>query len=231
MEYEIRQVNPSSNGKTIVEESKVRRQVSGCHKKFFLSPIFTPSPFVCYLFPRRTWQCIWTNYMRRNRNIFILNLTNFFLRVGVPGRIWWSLFVHPRLKHYFPATLFFWEVFQWLGQIRQGRSGAGRCQSMQPAANFYHLCHLFYYTFFISLWVQISVTHWLYVSFHNVNINLFGCNSTEPESNLEIWAPKLVVRYICRLQGRQVYLRGNIASGAYPVNTDGPVGAGHSKTQ
>ena len=136
----------------------------------------------------------------------------------------------PRLKHYFPTTLFFWEVFQWLGQIRQGRSGAGRCQSMQPAANFYHLCHLFYFTFFSSL----SFSLWVHISymFHFIMLTSISLDATaEPESNLEIWAPKLVVRYICRLQGRQVYLRGNIASGAYPVNTDGPVGAGHSKTQ
>ena len=65
----------------------------------------------------------------------------------------------------------------------------------------------------------------------SISLDATALTRTEPESNLEIWAPKLLVRYICRLQGRQVYLRGNIASGAYPVNTDGPVGAGHSKTQ
>ena len=101
-------------------------------------------------------------------SLFTLTLNKLFLACGCARQDMVKSFCPsqpgiPRLKHYFPTTLFFWEVFQWLGQIRQGRSGAGRCQSMQPAANFYHLCHLFYYTFFIShsfsLWVHILVTH------------------------------------------------------------------------
>ena len=159
MEYEIRQVNPSSNGKTIVEESKVRRQVSGCHKKFFLSPIFTPSPFVCYLFPRRTWQCIWTNYMRRNRNIFILNLTNFFLRVGVRGRIWWSLFVHPSLG--FPCwNIISLQLFSFgkfssglvkLGRAGQGQGGAKVCNQLPTFTTFvtFFITHFSFHILFL----------------------------------------------------------------------------------
>ena len=56
-----------------------------------------------------------------------------------------------------------------------------------------------------------------------------SAGGTKPEVKPEIGAWKVHKMY--SLIAVQVYLVGNIACGAYPVNTDGPVGARHSKTQ
>ena len=127
-----------------------------------------------------------------------------------------------------PATLSFGEVFWLIDQIRQ-QARAGRCQSMQAVATSWQLLP------------TIPLFSSSYFSFHNFYINLFGFTSKsimsstmstggqEPEVKPEIGAWK--THKIYSLIAAQIYLRGNIACGAYPVNTDGPVGARHSKTQ
>ena len=116
----------------------------------------------------------------------------------------------------------------WLIKLGS-RQGQGRCQSMQAVATSWQLLP------------TIPLFSSSYFSFHNFYINLFGFTSKsimsstmstggqEPEVKPEIGAWK--THKIYSLIAAQIYLRGNIACGAYPVNTDGPVGARHSKTQ
>ena len=196
-------------------------QVSLCDTEFsFFSLLLVfPNLYSCLICLLPSTLCKLTVYLDQS----CLQGKNFFF---VGGEV--ILVLNFPCQYNFPQ-LFPLEKFSgWLIKLGS-RQGQGRCQSMQAVATSWQLLP------------TIPLFSSSYFSFHNFYINLFGFTSKsimsstmstggqEPEVKPEIGAWK--THKIYSLIAAQIYLRGNIACGAYPVNTDGPVGARHSKTQ